>query len=67
MKQNLKTTVTNILNKRVTEEQTLQWVNNNFGEFCTYIVNQRLDRLGITKKETTFKLHGRNKIRIQKK
>lgn len=43
-------TVTNILHKRVTEEQALQWIKNNYGEFCTYIVNQRLDSLGITEK-----------------
>lgn len=57
-------TVTNITHKRVTEEQALQWVKNNYGEFCTYIVNQRLDSLGITNKQTGFKLYGRDKVRI---
>lgn len=57
-------TVTNILHKRVTEEQALQWIKNNYGEFCTYIVNERLDKLGITNKQTGFKLYGRDKVRI---
>lgn len=67
MKNTLITTVTNILLERVTEEQALQWIKNNYGEFCTYIVNQRLDKLGITEKPiTSWKVSGTKSKRYVK-
>jgi hypothetical protein len=63
----LQGTVTNITLERVTEEQALQWVKNNYGEFCTYIINQRLDSLGITEKPiTSWKVSGTKSKRYVK-
>lgn len=37
MKNNLISTVTNILNKRVTEQEAKDFALNHFGELCTHI------------------------------
>lgn len=51
MKNTLVGTVTNITLERVTEEQALQWIKNNYGEFCTYIRNQHFDKFNIKPKD----------------
>lgn len=53
MKTNLVTTVTNILHKRVTEEQAKEYALNHFGELCTYIRNQHLDKFNIKPKDSS--------------
>lgn len=49
----LTSTVTNILHKRVTEEQAKDYALNHFGELCTYIRNQQLDKYNIKPKNST--------------
>ena len=41
----LTTTVTNILNKRVTDEQAKQFDLDNYGVFATYIRGQLIDKI----------------------
>lgn len=64
MKQNLKTVVTNILLKRVTEEQAKEYALNHFGELCTYIRQQFMDEYKLFNKEyPKWKLHGKKLVK----
>jgi len=47
----LKTTVTNILNRKVTEQQAMQWANDNYGVLATYIRQQFINSLKTKKNE----------------
>ena len=41
----LTTTVTNLLNKRVTDEQAKQFALDNYGVLATYIRGQLIDKI----------------------
>lgn len=41
----LKTTVTNILCKKVTEQEAMQWANDNYGILATYIRQEFINKL----------------------
>jgi len=66
MKNSLITTVTNILNKKVTEQEAKDFALNQYGVLATYIRQQLIDELAKTKPESDVYLGAGKKSKNRK-